>query len=377
MNEELKSFWPSFEKSFQEITEERKWCLSSKRNVKDVLYAYASKLQVEKLAHSFIIDTSDDNIKVLFNKTEWDEIMNVNKKTVPAIDKNIGTHLMNYKKKTPSEMRAYVMKTWLNTTYSRENHFDFQYIHMVFLHLLDEYESPKNRLMQPHAEGWYAVNIWDVLIDKAFLNVSDIDLVRGETCSVASSNRRNDDEIYRMKGNRKALGHRINGIIQNIVNNYEYGGIEVTKTCQGPHDRKQLGDSLKLTKLLKDIFHQQSCVVDYNEEIVKKIEIVGLLHSRLQLQQFLIDFGDGSCLRLKKEITRNIPLHLSDVIELIHTIASILQAKLRIQCCIEVMKNEPEDESFLQEITQPPSRPSTPPNTVCLAKITKTPIKDK
>ena len=128
--------------------------------MKDVLYAYASKLQVEKLAHSFIIDTSDDNIKVLFNKTEWDEIMNINKKTVSAIDKNIGTHLINYKKKTPSEMRAYVMKTWLNTTYSRENHFDFQYIHMVFLHLLDEYESSKNRLMQPHAEGWYAVNIW-------------------------------------------------------------------------------------------------------------------------------------------------------------------------------------------------------------------------
>jgi len=190
-----------------------------------------------------------------------------------------------------------------------------------------------------------------VLIDKAFLNILDIDLVRGETCSVASSNRRNDDEIYRMKGNRKALGHRINGIIQNIVNNYEYGGIEVTKTCQGPHDRKQLGDSLKLTKLLKDIFHQQSCVVDYNEEIVKKIEIVGLLHSRLQLQQFLMDFGGDSCLRLKKEITRNIPLHLSDVMELIHIIASILQAKLRIQRCIEVMKNEPEDESFLQEIT--------------------------
>ncbi len=345
--------------------------------MEDVLYAYASKLKVENPAHSFIIDTSDDNIKNLFNENEWEEIMNVNKKVVPAIDKYVGKHLMNYKKKTPSEMRAHVMKPWLNTTYNIEDHFDLQYIHMVFSHLLDEYESPKNRLMQPHAEGWYAVNIWGMLIDKAFLNVPDIDLVRGETCSVASSNRRNDDEMYKIKGNRKALGHRIDGIVQNIVNNYEYGGIEVAKTCRGPHDRKQLGDSLKLTKLLKDIFHQQSYVVDYNEEIVKKLEVVGLLHSRLQLQQFMMDFGGGSCLRLKKETTRSIPLHLGDVMELIRTIASILQAKLRIQRCIEVMKNEPEDESFLQKITQPPSRPSTPPNTVCLAKATKTPIKDK
>ncbi|CAG8759656.1 2596_t:CDS:2, partial [Acaulospora morrowiae] len=268
-----------------------------------------------------------DNIKNLFSQVEWKEIMNVNKKTVPAIDKDIGTHLMSYKKKTPSEMRKIIL---IFNTF------------IWFFHVYWTNESPKNRLMQPHAEGWYAVNIWGILIDKAFLNVSDIDLVRGETCSVASSNRRNDDEMYIVKGNRKALGHRIDGIVQNLVNNCEYGGIEVAKTCQGPHDRKQLGDSLKLTKLLKDMFHQQSGVVDYNEEIVKKLEVVGLLHSRLQLQQFMMDFGCGSCLWLKKETTRNIPLHLGDVMDLIHTIVSVLHAKLRIQRCIEVMKNEPE-----------------------------------
>src|SRR6185369_4429561 len=89
------------------------------------------------------------------------------------------------------------------------------------------------------------------------------EVVRGETCSIASSNRKNDNKIYKIKGERKAFGHRIDGIFQNTVNNYEYGGIEVAKTCQGQHDRKQLGDTLKLAKLLKDIFHQQSSVVDH------------------------------------------------------------------------------------------------------------------
>ncbi|CAG8537840.1 9160_t:CDS:1, partial [Dentiscutata heterogama] len=345
------SYWSSYEMSFQKIAEERKWHLSSGRNVEDVLYAYASKLEYEQPAHSFIIDTSDNNIKNLFTKTEWEEVIGTNKKTAPAIDKVLVEHLLSYKKKSPLEMRTHIMKPWLNTTYNREEHFDFQYIHQVFSHLLDEYESSKNRLMQPHAEGWYAINVWSILIDKTFLNIPDIELVRGETCSVASSNRKNDDEMYRIKGQRKALGHRIDGIFQNTVNDYEYGGIEVAKTCQGPHDRKYLGNSLKLTKLLKDIFHQQSSIVDYDETVVKKIEMVGLLHSRLQLQQFLMDFGGGSCLRLRKETTRNIPLHLGDVMELISTVISILQAKLRIQRCIGVLKNEPEDELFLHEIT--------------------------
>ncbi|CAG8632796.1 3026_t:CDS:2, partial [Acaulospora colombiana] len=286
----VQSCWPSHEISFQKITEERKLHLSSGRKVEDVLYAYALKLEYEQPAHSFIIDTSDDNIKNLFTKKEWEKIMNNNKKTVPGIDENMAKHLLKYKKKTPSEMRAHVMKPWLETIYRQEQHFDYQYIHQVFTYLLDEYESPKNRLAQPHAEGWYAVNIWSILIDKAFLNIPNIELVRGETCSITSSNRKNDGEMYRIKGQRKALGHRIDGIFQNTVNDYEYGGIEVAKTCQGPHDRKHLGDSLKLTKFLKDIFYQQSSIVDHNEAIIKKVEIVGLLHSRLQLQ-LLMDYG--------------------------------------------------------------------------------------
>ncbi|CAG8606884.1 9285_t:CDS:2, partial [Diversispora eburnea] len=355
------SRWPSHEKSYQNIMEDRKWRLSSGRNVEDVLYVYASKLEYEQSAHSFIVDTSDDDIKNLFTEEEWEEITNANKKAVPSIDKNLVEHLLKYKKKTISEMRAHVMNPWLTTTYNPEQHFNYQYVHLVFTYLLDEYESPKNRLMQPHTEGWYATNIWK--------------LVRGEKCSIASSNRVNDDGMYRAKGQRKAFGHKIDGIFQNTVNSHEYGGIEVAKTCQGPHDRKHLGDSLKLSKLLKDIFHQQTSLAKRNEDVVKKIEIVGLLHSRLQLQQLLMDYGGGSCLRLRKDDTRSIPLHLGDVMELIILVTNIFQAKLRIKRCIEVLKNEPENETFLQEITQPLSRPATPPRTVQLAKPTTTPEK--
>ena len=60
-NEELPC-WSSYEKTFQEISEDKKWRLSSsQRNVEDVLHAYALKLEKEQLAHSFIVDTSDDN----------------------------------------------------------------------------------------------------------------------------------------------------------------------------------------------------------------------------------------------------------------------------------------------------------------------------
>ena len=358
-NEELPR-WSSYEKTFQEISEDKKWRLSSsQRNVEDVLHAYALKLEKEQLAHSFIVDTSDDNIRGLFSEIEWREIMSVNKKTVPAIDRKLGEHLLKYKKKTPSAMRMHIMKPWLSGTYNIDEHFDFQYVHQVFSYLLDEYESPKNQLLQPHLEGWYAINIWSIMIDKAFLNVQDIELVRGDSASVASGNRKKNN---RNKAEKGTSGRRPDGIFKSTVNNHEYGGIEVAKTCQGPHDKKQLGDSLKLGKLLKDMFDQLSSVVNHNEAVIKEIEVVGLLHSRLQLQQLLVDYGGGSCLRLIKEVTTNVPVYLNDVMELINMIISILRAKLRVQRCIAVLKDDSEDALFLREITQPPSCPSTPPN---------------
>ena len=168
------------------------------------------------------------------------------------------------------------------------------------------------------------------MIDKAFLNVRDIELVRGDSASVASGNRKKNN---RNKAKKGTSGRRPDGIFKSTVNNHEYGGIEVAKTCQGPHDKKQLGDSLKLGKLLKDMFDQLSSVVNHNEA---EIEVVGLLYSRLQLQQLLVDYGGGSCLRLIKEVTTNVPVYLNDVMELINMIISILRAKLRVQRCIAV-----------------------------------------
>ncbi|KAG9296445.1 hypothetical protein G9A89_015037 [Geosiphon pyriformis] len=75
---------PSYEIAFQKIEKERKWHLSSGRSVEDLLYAHSSKFEYEQPVHSFIVDTSDDNIKNLFIKKEWEEIMNTNRKTAPG-----------------------------------------------------------------------------------------------------------------------------------------------------------------------------------------------------------------------------------------------------------------------------------------------------
>ncbi|CAG8628021.1 1095_t:CDS:2, partial [Diversispora eburnea] len=291
---------------------DRKWCLSSGRNVEDVLYVYASKLEYEQPAHSFIVDTSDDDIKNLFTKEEWEEIMNANKKAVPT------------------------------TTYNPEQHFNYQYVHLVFTYLLDEYESPKNRLMQPHTEGWYATNIWSILIDKAFLNIPNVELVRGRRWDIRSMAFFKIQLIVTSTGESRSQKRVKGHTIENI-----WGFFKTLETFEGHISSANNQEN------------RDSRVTAFTTPIATAFN--GL--------------WGGSCLRLRKDDTRNIPLHLDDVMELIILITNIFQAKLRIKRCIEVLKNEPENETFLQEITQPLSRPTTPPRTVQLAKPTTTPEK--
>ncbi|CAG8463946.1 2762_t:CDS:2, partial [Racocetra persica] len=67
------SYWSSYEISFQKIDEERKWHLSSGRNVEDILYVYMSKLEYKQLAYSFIIKFSistKDALQSLVNSND-------------------------------------------------------------------------------------------------------------------------------------------------------------------------------------------------------------------------------------------------------------------------------------------------------------------
>ncbi|ORE13961.1 hypothetical protein BCV71DRAFT_162405, partial [Rhizopus microsporus] len=59
--------------------------------------------------------------------------------------------------------------------------------HSVYT-LLREYEDGSFEL--DHNEQWYNVHIWGV--DRWFGNVQGVKVVRGETCSVASSDRKNN-----------------------------------------------------------------------------------------------------------------------------------------------------------------------------------------
>lgn len=49
---------------------------------------------------------------------------------------------------------------------------------MHFLNSLTEYEDPRQALTRKHSESWFDANVWSVIIDYAFRNISELELIR-------------------------------------------------------------------------------------------------------------------------------------------------------------------------------------------------------
>jgi len=81
--------------------------------------------------------------------------------------------------------------------FDRNLHFDLDLIMLIEECCLDPFDSTK-------LEGWYEMCVWGRLIDPAFDNL-DVDLVRGEGMSFASSDRKN---IERSVADRKIIGRK-------------------------------------------------------------------------------------------------------------------------------------------------------------------------
>src|SRR5581483_5440946 len=105
----------------------------------------------------------------------------------------------------------------------------------------------------PRLEGWYQHNVWSPIIYPAFRNL-DIDLIRGEGSSMASSDRKNDDTDC--EEDRKKIGRKGDGVFRLNGDKLEFETIEAGKKWEGKNGKKYIIDSLKLGKMLRDMLVQ-------------------------------------------------------------------------------------------------------------------------
>ncbi|RUS33381.1 hypothetical protein BC938DRAFT_471959 [Jimgerdemannia flammicorona] len=272
---QLKNFRESFEKMHQS----GKWLLSSGSYVEDIIFNHGQKLSTESLMHSWIIDLNDAETTNLFTSAEQGEIRATIRK-VPEVSRGYAQSLIRFAQARTADELRHIMETTSfrpeDEAYDREKHFDAEWAENVVRNFLMDVGDPAQRLQKAHLEGWFDANVWASIIDRAFGNLHDIELVRKESASVSTSARKNR---ARSRSERKKMGRRIDVIFRSPVNNLEFGAIEVGKMFDGTAGTKRLNDYHKLAKVMHDMLVSLGRYVKNEEVKVKKLQVVGLLHS--------------------------------------------------------------------------------------------------
>ncbi|CAI2182374.1 20653_t:CDS:2 [Funneliformis geosporum] len=317
--------------------------------VEKVIYEYARELKYESYLHSFIISDIDKEARSLFRNEEWEEIFSSACKIMPKIDKSIIDLMIKYSTTGISLFRDIIFEPFIGASYSKQ-YFDLNYVNLAYraMHILWEKEHDFI-LDQSRLEGWYEHNIWSHLIDPVFHDL-EIELVRGEGMSLSSSDRKNDED--QNSEDRKKIGRKGDGIFRM--------------------------DSLKLSRMLRDMLVKLIMALKGNEQEMRQLQTVGILHSANRFQLLIMDIPKGYICRTKRLDFHEVAGRINDP-PLAFVIKDILRAKAIITRTLELVKQgkspnldslyDSDDDNVVERST----RCTTPPTVTNLPKTHKTP----
>ncbi|PKC72595.1 hypothetical protein RhiirA1_490952 [Rhizophagus irregularis] len=328
----------NFDLIYHNLDPAKMWTLkSSGRIVENVIYKCAQNLSYESCLHSFIINDVDKEAESLFQKEEWEEIFSFNLQKVPKIDKSLTDLMKKYSITDLSSFQKIIFEPFLpaNTLYSNIEHFDLNYIHLAYSIIHTLWENEDFTLDSSRLEGWYQHNIWSPIIDPAFHN-SKINLVRGEGMSTASSDRKNNKSC---NADRKKIGKKGDGIFRLKGDRLEIGGIEAGRKWEGKNGRKYLRDSLKLSKMLRDMLVQLIKECNGDEQIIRKLQTVGMLHSANRFQLITMDIPNGYICRIKRFDIQEVAGQINNP-PLAFVIKDILRAKAIMMRTLELVQEK-------------------------------------
>ncbi|CAG8665210.1 8242_t:CDS:1, partial [Acaulospora morrowiae] len=241
------------------------------------------------------------------------------------------------------------------------------YINLAYRSMYSLWRGEDDFTSVPKLEGWFEMNIWAHLVDPAFREM-ETDLVRGERMCLSSSDRKNID---RSENDRKKIGKKGDGIFRLRKKRLEFGAIEAGRNWEGTKGTKLLTDSLKMSKMLKDMINVLATECDMKEDVLRKLQIAGILQGANMMQVITVDLPMGYVTRIHRRKFYEVPGRLNKYQPLGFIIMEVLFVKSVIKQTLNLINESKVDfEHFLDNYYENDGFQTLPQNIVSLTSST-------
>ncbi|KAI9340358.1 hypothetical protein BD770DRAFT_372594 [Pilaira anomala] len=361
-----------FEAMFKKLDNSLKWFLSTGKCVDDELFVFGIQCSADHPSRSLIIDPYDENYAQynIFTPEELEEIKLYQKKPMPLPTKEFKAFLNSYNHDSSQKIRtALGANHQFHADYDKDINADKDWVNYVVHSLVREYEF--GNMDRQHTEAWYQSHIWS-MIESCFDKVKGIEAVTGESASLGSKRRMNQNRTPTAINNmsRLAYGHKCDLVFRQYDHGHnlplEFGGSEAKPKIEEDYGTNFMKEGLiKLPRMLKDMMDALLKEIGYDNRSTA-IRTVGILHSGLSCTMVELDRPTTYVSR----VSRSKKIEISNKIEKFGS--TVLPAILSSWVCCEIVKdvlnvvvNTPhadnnDDFSWLDTCLERPLLPSMP-----------------
>ncbi|KAF9916880.1 hypothetical protein FBU30_001108, partial [Linnemannia zychae] len=176
-----------------------------------------------------------------------------------------------------------------------------------------ENHRKRNQLIEKMSERSY-LKLWSIFFDLLAIKGDYFVIDEGEVSSVASAFRKNADRGIE---DQQSGGHKADGIIYCLsASGMEIGAIEGGRKNEHFYGTKFMLDSLKMSKLLKDMFDfacNEACMRGTSADIARAgVEVYGFLISGWRIEFVSLRHFGGRFMYFKRENVDSLPLRLDN-----------------------------------------------------------------
>ncbi|KAG0255590.1 hypothetical protein DFQ27_006181 [Actinomortierella ambigua] len=344
------------------------WSLASGTCVDDIVGQYVRGLVKESALHSFVIDFPTTVLNLFQSPEDKEALSKV------LMKKGWGAKLTNPAEeafvrrynKEPAKVVEVLSHGWSVAGEGDDAQVPdtlfCQSVHLALHHIYVVYSNHQFTLPEKAPESFYVHTLWG-FIGMLFLQDKNFSFRTAEAHSYASFLRKNKGRKPEESA-RQAVGRKVDGLVISRSAALELCVMEAASKDAGPFDTKALGDTRKISKVLKDSF--DAICAKATKDISSELVVFGLRIAGRSLTFYTMRRLEGRLYQLCTDGTVSFPLQWdeSTSMTILTIVASMIALRKRISETNDKVK-EWVGLSFeildASDRTSPPSTLTTPP----------------